>query len=91
MKLPESFRTIRVRCAGSVRPSMVKRIIDEDYADMVIVAGCPPINCHHAHGSSKEKESIEKLNDERIRYEIIGAEDALKLANVISEAHKKLA
>ncbi len=91
MKLPESFRTIKVRCAGSVKPSTVKRIIDEGYADMVIVAGCPPINCHHAHGSSKEKEAIEKLNDERIRYEIIGAGDALKLANVISEAHKKLA
>ncbi len=88
LKLPDCFRVIRLRCAGSVRAEVLKSLVDKGYADIVIVAGCPPVNCHHIHGSINAKESVESLKDPRIRYTVIGAGDALKLADLIKSVAK---
>jgi len=100
LKLPTSFRSIRVRCSASVNPEIILRILLEGKADAVLVAGCPPKNCHHLWGNYMEERRIKMLkdimrelgiDDKRIRWEHIGVAMWGKLAKVLKGMHEELA
>ncbi len=100
LKLPTSFRSIRVRCSASVNPEVILRIILEGKADAVLVAGCPPKNCHHVWGNYMEERRIKMLkevmnelgiDEGRVRWEHIGVAMWGKLAKVLKSMHEELA
>ncbi len=80
-KVTENFRTIRIRCSCSISPEVISEILFTDMADGVIVAGCPPENCHHLWGNYVTDKRIKLMQDTlsefgidtgRLRWEYIG-------------------
>jgi len=80
LKLPP-YKSIRVRCSASVNPEVIAKILIEGKEDYVIVAGCPPKNCHHhLYGNYIESGRMKLLNEilrefgleNRVRFEYIG-------------------
>ena len=93
------FRSIRVRCSASLNPDVVARILIENKADGVLIAGCPPKNCHHIHGNYIEDRRIRLLkrvlremgiDDKRVRFEYIGVAMWKKLAKIIKSMYNDL-
>ena len=98
-KLPENFRSIRVRCSASLSLDVISEILARDLADGIIVAGCPVDNCHHVWGNYMQERRIEMLNeslqllgvtDKLVKWEYIGVPNWKKLANSIREMNRKL-
>jgi len=98
-KLPENFRSIRVRCSASLSPDVINEILERNLADGILVAGCPVDNCHHIWGNYMQERRIEMLNeglemfgikDKAVRWEYIGVPNWKKLADVIREMNQKL-
>ncbi|MEO2065816.1 MAG: hydrogenase iron-sulfur subunit, partial [Desulfurobacteriaceae bacterium] len=98
-KLPENFRSIRVRCSASLSLDVIAEIIERDLADGIIVAGCPKDNCHHIWGNYMQENRIEMFNeslkllgvkDKVVRWEYIGVPQGKKLANAIREVNETL-
>ncbi len=98
-KLPENFRSIRVRCSASLSLDVIAEIIERDLADGIIVAGCPKDNCHHIWGNYMQENRIEMfneslkmlgVNDKIVRWEYIGVPNGKKLANAIREVNEIL-
>ena len=93
LKVPSNVRTIRVRCSASVNPETVLEILEKNLADYVLVAGCPPKNCHHLWGNYMENNRFKLLNkiikelglEERCRYEYIGVSAWAKLQQILKE------
>jgi len=96
LKLPP-YRSIRVRCSASVNPEIIAKILIEGKADYVIVAGCPPKNCHHLYGNYIESGRIKLLNEilkefgleNRVRFEYIGVAMWGKLAKIIEKIYSE--
>jgi len=81
LKLPESFRSIRIRCSASLDPGVITEILFKNKADAVIIAGCPPKNCHHIWGNYIQDKRIKLLKSalkdagvdaDKVRWEYIG-------------------
>ncbi len=98
-KLPENFRSIRVRCSASLSLDVIAEIIERDLADGIIVAGCPKDNCHHIWGNYMQENRIEMFNeslkllgvkDKVVRWEYMGVPQGKKLANAIREVNETL-
>ncbi len=98
LKLPP-FRSIRIRCSASINPDVVARILLENKADGIIIAGCPPKNCHHLYGNYIQDRRIKMLknvlkelgiDDRRVRFEYIGVAMWGKLAKIIKAMYEDL-
>lgn len=61
-KLPENIRTLRVRCSGSISLELIWEILAKDLADGVLLAGCPPRNCHHLWGNYMQDKRFKLMN-----------------------------
>jgi len=99
IKLPANFRTIRIRCSASAKNWIILKSLLENKVDAVLVAGCPPKNCHHLHGNYMVDKRIQALksvlsalglDEKKVRFEYIGVAMYGKLANVIKEIDKSL-
>ena len=60
LKMPPTFRIIRVMCTGRVDPLFIIHAFVQG-ADGVIVAGCHPGDCHYISGNLKAKQRINFL------------------------------
>ncbi len=92
MKLPP-FRSVRIRCSASLNPDVVAKILAENKADYVLIAGCPPKNCHHIWGNYIEDRRIKLLKAmgfENVRFEYMGVAMYGKLAKVIKGIYSDL-
>ena len=98
-KLPENFRSIRVRCSASLSLDVIAEILSRNLADGIIVAGCPKDNCHHIWGNYMQESRIEMLNDSMellgatdkvVRWEYIGVPNWKKLADTIRQLNENL-
>ncbi len=99
-KLPETFRSVRIRCSASINPDVVMEILARDLADGVVVAGCPPKNCHHLWGNDMQVRRLKLLNrvfreldieNKTVRWEYIGVPLWPQLANIIRSMDESLA
>jgi len=96
LKVPSNVRTIRVRCSASVNPEVVLEILERGLADYVLVAGCPPKNCHHLWGNYMENNRFKMVSkilkelgiEEKCRYEYIGVSAWAKLCEILSNLCK---
>jgi heterodisulfide reductase subunit A len=98
-KLPENFRSIRVRCSASLSLDVIAEILSRNLADGIIVAGCPKDNCHHIWGNYMQESRIGMLNesmeilgvtDKVVRWEYIGVPNWKELANTIRQMNENL-
>ncbi len=99
MEITENFRTIRMRCSGSVSPEVLTEILFEDMADGILVAGCPPDNCHHLWGNYVTDKRVKLMQDtlsdfgidkSRLRWEYIGVPQWDLIAKVLNFMDKGL-
>ncbi|MCK5100815.1 MAG: hydrogenase iron-sulfur subunit, partial [Desulfobacteraceae bacterium] len=86
-------RMIRVMCTGMVDPQYVIKAFLEG-ADMVIVSGCHPGDCHYINGNYKARRRIKLLKEilpkfgiekERLKLTWIGASDGIQFAKTMQE------
>jgi len=93
LKVTENFRTIRIRCSGSISPEVICEILFSDMADGILVAGCPPENCHHLWGNYIAEKRIKILHSlladigidkSRLRMEYIGVPQFDLMAKVLN-------
>lgn len=97
LKLPESVRTIRIRCSSSINSDLIAKMLG--LVDGVLIAGCSPKNCHHQWGNyiaAKRvgliRQVLRQLNSKKIvRWEYIGVPMWADLAKAIEGMYKELA
>ncbi len=98
-KVPENFRSIRVRCSASVSVDLVMEILSKDLADGIIIAGCPVKNCHHLWGNYMQDRRFTLFNkilkelgftDKIVRWEYIGVTMWPALAKIIRSMNESL-
>jgi heterodisulfide reductase subunit A len=98
LKLPVNFRSIRIRCSSSVHSGLILEIFKRG-VDGVIIAGCPPKNCHHGSGNYMTAKRVMLLNmlmrqlglgTSRLRWEYIGVPMWRDLAKTIEEMDRTL-
>ena len=94
LDIAPNFRAIRVRCSASLDPMVIMEIIKRNYADKVIITGCPPKNCHHLWGNYITQKRFTMLKDllktfglpeNSVRFEYIGVSQWNKLAQIINQ------
>ncbi len=102
LKVTENFRTIRIRCSGSLSPEVISEILFSNMADGILVAGCPPDNCHHLWGNYTTDKRIKIMQDtlsefgidkDRLRWGYIGAPQfdlMAKVLNFMNQGLKKI-
>jgi heterodisulfide reductase subunit A len=99
IKATENFRTIRIRCSGSISPEVLSEILFQNKADGIVVAGCPPDNCHHLWGNYVTDKRIKLMQDtlsefgidsSRLRWEYIGVPQWDLMAKVLNFMDKAL-
>ncbi len=97
LKLPANFRTIRIRCSSSVNAGTLLEILKK--VDGVLIAGCPPKNCHHGWGNYVSAKRIKLMNEamkqlginpDKLRWEYIGVAMWGQLAKAIKEMTERL-
>ncbi len=97
LKLPANFRSIRIRCSSSVNAGILLEILKK--VDGVLIAGCPPKNCHHGWGNYVTAKRVKLMNEamkqlginpERLRWEFIGVAMWGQLAKAIKEMNERL-
>jgi len=90
---PENVRLIRVMCTGMVDPQYIIKAFLEG-ADMVLVSGCHPGDCHYINGNYKARRRIKMLKEilprmgiekERLRLTWIGASDGIQFSKTMRE------
>jgi coenzyme F420-reducing hydrogenase delta subunit len=93
LSYPKNIRMIRVMCTGMVDPQYIIKAFLEG-ADMVIVSGCHPGDCHYINGNYKARRRIKLLKDilpkfgiekERLKLTWIGASDGIQFAKTMQE------
>ncbi len=93
LSYPENIRLIRVMCTGMVDPQYIIKAFLEG-ADMVIVSGCHPGDCHYINGNYKARRKIKLLKEilprigiekERLKLTWIGASDGIQFAQTMQE------
>ncbi len=98
MKYPADVHIVRLICSGGVEPSFILRAFKRG-VDGVIVAGCPPGDCHYIEGNlhaEKRIKAVKKamemmgLDPERLQLEWIAASDGEKFANIMNEFTERI-
>jgi len=98
-KIPyTNFRSLRIRCSSSVNTGLILEIFKRG-VDGIIIAGCPPKNCHHGAGNYMTARRVMLLNtvmrqlglDGRLKWEFIGVPMWRELADAIEKMNKTLA
>ena len=98
-KVTDNFRSIRIRCSGSMSPEVISEILFTNKADAVLVAGCPPDNCHHLWGNYVTDKRVKLMQDtlsefgidtSRLRWEYIGVPQWELMAKVLNFMDKGL-
>lgn len=93
LSYPKNIRMIRVMCTGMVDPQYVIKAFLEG-ADMVIVSGCHPGDCHYINGNYKARRRIKLLKEilpvfgidkKRLKLTWIGASDGIEFARTMQE------
>lgn len=99
LEIPLNVRTIRIRCSASFNPDLAVDILSSGYADGVLIAGCPPKNCHHLWGNYLEDRRLKMIKGtlntlglpkESLRFEYIGVTLSDKLAKVLKSMSENL-
>ena len=84
--------TIQTMCSGRIEPTFVFQAFAQG-ADGVMIAGCPPGDCHYNSGNYKAKRRIMLLKNmlaqlgiepERLKLEGISASEASKLPSAVN-------
>ncbi|WP_334110334.1 hydrogenase iron-sulfur subunit [Thermodesulfitimonas autotrophica] len=97
-KIPhQNFRSIRIRCSSSVSAGLLLEIYRRG-VDGIIIAGCPPKNCHHGAGNYMTAKRVALLSavmrqmgfEGRLKWEYIGVPMWRELAKAIAEMDKSL-
>jgi F420-non-reducing hydrogenase small subunit len=95
---PQALLAIRVVCTGRVEPAHVLQAFREG-ADGVLLAGCHPGDCHHVRGNLTAAARHELLvasvaalgiEPERLALAWVGASEAQRFADVVSELAARL-
>lgn len=90
---PENIRLMRVMCTGMVDPQYIIKAFLEG-ADMVLVSGCHPGDCHYINGNYKARRRMKLLQSilpvigiekERLKLTWIGASDGIQFARTMEE------
>jgi heterodisulfide reductase subunit A len=98
LKLPVNFRSIRIRCSSSVHSGLILQTFKKG-VDGIIIAGCPPKNCHHGSGNYMTAKRVMLLNmvmrqlglgSGRLKWEYIGVPMWENLAKLIEGMDKDL-
>ena len=98
MKSAPNLRIIRLMCSGRVDPSFIFRAFQLG-ADGILVAGCPPGDCHYQEGNFKALRRVLLLkrilrefgiDERRLRLEWISAAEGEKFAKVSTEFTEEL-
>jgi len=96
--LPVNFRSIRIRCSSSVNSGLILEAFKRGI-DGIVIAGCPPKNCHHGAGNYMTAKRIMLLNmfmrqlglsSGRLKWEYIGVPMWSNLAKIIEEMDRNL-
>ncbi len=96
LKIPENVRTIRIRCSSSVNSNLIAELLKK--VDGILIAGCPPKNCHHLWGNymavkrvSLVDQVVRHLSPNKIvRWEYIGSPMWEPLAKILIDMDKSL-
>lgn len=98
-KIPHTnFRSIRIRCSSSVNAGLLLEIFKKG-VDGIIIAGCPPKNCHHGSGNYMTAKRVMLLNTVmrqlgldtgRLKWEFIGVPMWRELAEAVAKMNKTL-
>ncbi|WP_457572527.1 FAD-dependent oxidoreductase [Desulfovulcanus sp.] len=98
VKVPESFRSIRIRCSASLNPDVITEILFKNKADAILIAGCPPKNCHHLWGNYIQDKRVKFLQEtlkefgvsaDKLRWEYIGVTGWGILAKILKYMDKE--
>ena len=90
---PMNIRLIRVMCTGMIDPKYVLKALLEG-ADVVLVSGCRPGDCHYINGNFKARRRFLLLREilsqfglepERLKLTWIGASDGVEFAHVAAD------
>jgi len=98
IELPTNFRSIRIRCSSSVNSGLLIDLFRKG-VDGIIVAGCPPKNCHHLTGNYMAAKRIRLMNmlmsqmgisPSRLKWEYIGAPEYGKFEETLKRMNQAL-
>lgn len=93
LNYPKNVRLIRVMCTGMVDTQYVIKAFLEG-ADMVLISGCHPGDCHYINGNYKARRKVKLLKEilplfgiapERLVLTWIGASDGIEFAHTIQK------
>lgn len=93
-----ALRIIRVMCSGRVAPEHIYEAFSRG-AGIVLVAGCPPGDCHYMSGNLHCAERVGRISrklsalgvaPERLRLEWLASTDGARLAEVVNELAEQL-
>ena len=91
MKYPANIRIIKVPCSGKVDPMFVLKSFERG-ADLVLVSGCHPGDCHYTSGnynarrkltSFRELLSFMGIEPERFQISWVSAAEGAKWADIV--------
>jgi heterodisulfide reductase subunit A len=98
LQLPENLRTIRIRCSSSINSGLIMEIFRRG-VDGILIAGCPPKNCHHVSGNYMTAKRVRLMNmlmsqiglsPSRLKWEYIGVPMWKTLGKSIKDMDKAL-
>lgn len=98
IQYPSNIRIIRVMCTGRINPNFVIEAFSKG-ADGVLVAGCPPQDCHYRIGFDRAEERVRALHQlmeafgiskDRLRITSAGAPEAQKIVDEITQFKEHL-
>lgn len=99
LNVTDNFRTIRIRCSGSLSPEVISEILFTNKADGILIAGCPPDNCHHLWGNYITDKRVKIMQDTlsefgidtgKLRWEYIGVPQWELMGKVLNFMDKGL-
>ena len=91
MKYPANIRIIKVPCSGKVDPMFVLKSFERG-ADLVLVSGCHPGDCHYTSGNYNARRKLTSFRDllsfmgidpQRFQISWISAAEGAKWADVV--------
>lgn len=92
-RVPHFFKAVRIPCSGRMDPAWVLSAFRQG-AQGVLVAGCPPGNCHFQKGNAQMVRMTELLKtmmrqlgfaEGRLKVAWISAQEGEKFAAVVTE------
>ena len=95
---PAAIKIVRVPCSGRVDPMFVIKSFEQG-ADLVLVSGCHPGDCHYSEGNYKAMRRYPMLlnlldqfgiDRGRVRLEWISASEGERFAAVVTEFTEQL-